>query len=143
MGDDRFLLSRFIEAQESTYHLALQEISAGLKRRHWMWYIFPQFEGLGISETSRFYSIKSLEEARAYATHPVLGPRLVRCFEAALRHRDKSARQIFGSVDSLKLLSCATLFSQVMPPGSAPHRAVEQFFEGEPDAETLRLLRKG
>src|SRR5579862_2612709 len=100
--DDPHLLDRFVRAQEDDYRQALSEIRGGRKHSHWMWYIFPQFEGLGFSEMSRRFSIKSSEEARAYLAHPVLGPRLVRCFVAALEIEGKSAREIFGSPDDMK-----------------------------------------
>jgi uncharacterized protein (DUF1810 family) len=133
-------LSRFLEAQESTYDRALAEISAGRKESHWMWFIFPQFAGLGFSETSQFYAITSLDEARAYLAHPILGPRLMACTEAALAVRGKSAREVFGSPDDMKLKSCATLFAAVSEPGSVFERLLARYFGGERDAKTLRLL---
>jgi uncharacterized protein (DUF1810 family) len=130
-------LNRFLEAQEVTYDRALAEVSAGRKESHWMWFIFPQFAGLGFSETSRFYAIKSLDEARAYLAHLVLGPRLVACAEAALAVSGKSAREVFGSPDDVKLKSCATLFAAVSEPGSAFERLLDRYFGGERDAKTL------
>ena len=138
--DDPYSLSRFVRAQEEDYRQALAEISAGRKRTHWMWYIFPQFAGLGVSPISMEYSIKSLDEARAYLAHPVLGPRLLQCSEALLRVAGRSATEIFGFPDDLKLRSCATLFGQVSPPGSVFDRLLEKYFAGEPDGRTLRLL---
>jgi uncharacterized protein (DUF1810 family) len=133
-------LNRFIEAQAGDYQQALAEIRNGRKQSHWMWYIFPQFEGLGFSSTSRRYSIKSVAEAKAYLAHPVLGPRLIACAEAALGVAGKSALEIFGSPDDMKLRSCATLFASVSPAGSVFHRVLDKYFGGEGDDKTLRLL---
>jgi uncharacterized protein (DUF1810 family) len=140
MENDPHELSRFVKAQADDYEQALAEIRGGRKRSHWMWYIFPQVEGLGFSSTSRFYAIRSIAEAKAYLEHPLLGPRLVECAEAALGVEGKSAREIFGSPDDMKLRSSATLFAQVSPPGSVFARLLERFYGGEPDPETLRLL---
>ena len=133
-------LERFVRAQEGDYDRALGEIQSGRKRSHWMWYIFPQFRGLGFSSMSQQYSIKSLAEAEAYLHHPVLGPRLVQCCEAALGVEGRSAHDVFGSPDDMKLRSCATLFAQVSPPGSVFHRLLAKYFDDEPDGKTLRLL---
>jgi uncharacterized protein (DUF1810 family) len=138
--DDPYDLDRFIRAQEDEYDQALAEISAGRKRSHWMWYIFPQLDGLAFSSTSKYYAIKGLEEARAYLAHPVLGPRLVACAEAALAVEGRSATAIFGSPDDLKLRSSATLFSRVSKPGSVFHRLLDKYYRGQPDERTLRLL---
>ena len=108
-------LNRFVQAQENDYERALSEVRQGRKRSHWMWYIFPQFDGLGFSQTSKRYAIKSVAEAKAYLSHPVLGPRLLECFEAALSVEGQSAYEIFGSPDDMKLKSCATLFASVSP----------------------------
>jgi uncharacterized protein (DUF1810 family) len=105
-----------------------------------MWFIFPQLDGLGASAMARRYAIRSLDEARAYLGHPVLGPRLVECAEALLAVQGRSAREILGSPDDLKLRSCATLFAQVSPPGSVFHRLIEVFYEGVPDGRTLAWL---
>ncbi len=139
MGDP-YDLNRFLKAQEDDYEQALREIQSGRKLTHWMWYIFPQFDGLAFSSTSKYYSIKSLEEAREYLAHPVLGPRLQACAEAALGVEGQSARDIFGSPDDLKLRSCATLFECVSPPGSVFHRLLEKYYRGERDSKTLTLL---
>jgi uncharacterized protein (DUF1810 family) len=133
-------LSRFVQAQVGDYEQALSEIQSGRKRSHWMWYIFPQFDGLGFSPTSRRYAIKSLAEAEAYLRHPVLGPRLVECAEAALGVEGRSANEVFGSPDDMKLRSCATLFARVAPAGSVFERLLDKYFQGQPDAESLRLL---
>ena len=133
-------LTRFVEAQEGVYERALSEVRAGQKRSHWMWFIFPQYVGLGFSEISQRYAIKSLAEAEAYLRHPVLGPRLLECAEAALTIEGRSANEIFGSPDDLKLRSCATLFARVSPQGSVFERVLHRYFDGEPDEKTLRLL---
>src|SRR5579872_5863827 len=106
-------LNRFVQAQTGVYDRALAEIRSGKKRSHWMWFIFPQFDGLGFSSTSKHYAIKSIAEAKAYLSHPVLGPRLVECAEAALSVQGRTAHEIFGSPDDMKLRSCATLFANV------------------------------
>ena len=137
---DSHNLSRFVEAQEDDYEQALAEISSGRKRSHWMWYIFPQIDGLGFSSTSRRYSIKSVAEAEAYLSHPVLGPRLVECAEAAFRVEGRSAFEIFGSPDEMKLRSCATLFACVAPAGSVFDRLIDKYFQGRRDGKTLHLL---
>ncbi|MBO0698097.1 MAG: DUF1810 domain-containing protein [Zavarzinella sp.] len=139
---DPYDLNRFLEAQAGTYDRALVEIRSGRKRSHWMWYIFPQLDGLGISEMARRYAIKSLAEAEAYLKHPVLGPRLAECVEAVLGVDGRSAYDIFGSPDDLKLRSCATLFASVTPPGSVFDRLLDKYYEGERDEKTLRLLGK-
>jgi uncharacterized protein (DUF1810 family) len=138
---DPYDLSRFLKAHEDDYALALAEIQGGEKESHWIWYIFPQIDGLGFSSISRLYAIKSLAEAEAYLSHSVLGPRLLECAEAALRVEGRSALEIFGWPDDLKLRSCATLFAQVSAAGSVFHRLLEKYFQGRPDGETLRLLR--
>jgi uncharacterized protein (DUF1810 family) len=138
--DDPHDLNRFVAAQEEDYEQALREVRGGRKRSHWIWYIYPQFDGLGYSSMSKRYAIKSLAEARAYLQHPVLGPRLVECAEAALGVEGKTAHEIFGSPDDMKLRSCATLFARVSQPGSVFHRVIDKYFDGKPDENTLRLL---
>ena len=138
---DPFGLNRFVEAQEGAYGRALPEIRGGQKRSHWMWFIFPQYDGLGFSETSKRYAIKSLAEADAYLRHPVLGPRLVECAKAVLAVDVRSATEIFGFPDDRKLRSCATLFARVSPPGSVFERVLDKYFEGEPDERTASLCR--
>src|SRR5262245_41878466 len=105
-----------------------------------MWYVFPQFAGLGSSAMSELYAVKSVREAEAYLAHPVLGPRLIECSEAALRVEGRSAREIFGSPDDLKLRSSATLFAHASPEGSVFHRLLAKYFHGKPDEQTLRLI---
>jgi uncharacterized protein (DUF1810 family) len=137
---DPYDLDRFLRAQEDDYERALSEVRSGRKRTHWMWYVFPQLDGLGVSSTSKYYSIKSLEEARAYLGHPVLGPRLLECAEAAVGVEGRSAWEIFGSPDDLKLQSCATLFASVSPPGSVFDRLLRKYYGGDRDDRTLDLL---
>ena len=139
---DPFDLKRFVRAQESDYKRALAEIAAGRKRSHWMWYIFPQFAGLGLSSTSQYYAIGTLDEARAYLAHPTLGPRLIECAEATLTVKDRSAHDIFGSPDDMKLQSSVTLFSLVLPENPVFHRVLEKYFEGKRDERTLDLVGK-
>ncbi len=133
-------LNRFVTAQAPVYQSVLSELRDGAKRTHWMWFIFPQIEGLGSSATSRYYAIKSREEAQQYLAHPVLGPRLLECAEAALSIKGKSAREIFGSPDDMKLRSSMTLFAAVAGAESAFARVLNQYFSGQPDARTLELL---
>ncbi len=139
---DPYDLERFVAAQEGVYERALGELRSGRKRSHWMWFIFPQIAGLGSSAMAQRYAIADLEEARAYLAHPVLGPRLIECAEAVLAVQGKTAYEIFGSPDDLKLRSCATLFSQVSPPGSVFHRLIHQYFNDEPDPLTLDRLNR-
>ena len=138
--EDEYDLGRFIAAQDDCYEQALSEIRHGQKRTHWMWYVFPQLDGLAHSSTSKRYAIKSLQEARAYLDHPVLGPRLRECMEAVLCIEGRTAKQIFGSPDDLKLRSCATLFASLQPSGSMFHRVLGKYYQGEPDARTLQRL---
>ncbi len=140
---DSYDLNRFLLAQEADYERALAEIQSGRKRTHWMWYVFPQFDGLGFSATSQRYAIKSLAEADAYLGHPVLGPRLIECAEAALGVEARSALEIFGTPDDMKLRSCATLFASVSPAGSVFELLLAKYFEGEGDEGTLRLVGGG
>jgi len=133
-------LQRFIAAQEGVYEQALEEVRQGRKRSHWMWFIFPQLYGLGMSAMSQRYAIRSLDEARAYLAHSVLGERLRACFETALAVEGRSAYEIFGSPDDMKFHACATLFALVAPPGSVFQRALEKYFAGQPHRKTLTLL---
>lgn len=137
---DVYNLNRFVQAQQSVYEQALSEIKSGKKRSHWMWYVFPQFDGLGLSDTSKRYSIKSIAEAKAYLSHPILGSRLIECAEAVLSIEGRTANEIFGSPDDMKLKSCATLFSSVSPGKSVFDQLLDKFFQGERDDRTLRLL---
>ena len=139
-SNDPFQLKRFEEAQQSVYEQALAEIRAGEKRSHWIWFIFPQFAGLGTSAMSWMYAIRSVAEAEAYLRHPVLGPRLVECAEALLGVEGRSAHEIMGSPDDLKLKSCVTLFAAVSSPGSVFEKLLEKFYGGEPDGKTLTFI---
>ena len=141
--DEPFHLGRFLDAQSRSYETALSELRAGEKRSHWIWYVFPQLEGLGMSPTSKRFAIRSLDEARAYLEHPLLGSRLLECADAVLRVEGRSAAEIFGSPDDLKLRSCATLFACVSPAGSVFHRLLARFYGNERDDRTLRLLGVG
>jgi uncharacterized protein (DUF1810 family) len=133
-------LARFLEAQSGNYPDALAEIRNGRKRTHWMWYVFPQIQGLGLSETARFYAINDRREAEAYAAHPVLGPRLLEISAALLGLKSNDAHAIFGSPDDLKLQSSMTLFAAV--PGAPPvfQQVLDKFYGGAQDQKTLRLL---
>ena len=137
---DQHDLRRFLDAQQGTYEVALSEIRQGQKRSHWMWFVFPQYAGLGLSPTSQRYAIKSIAEAEAYLGHPVLGRRLVECADALLRIEGRSARQIFDSSDDVKLKSSATLFAHVSPAGSVFERVLDKYFGGERDDKSLQLL---
>lgn len=137
---DPYDLARFVDAQRENYDEAIAEIRSGRKRSHWMWYVFPQIAGLGVSETSRRYAISGRAEAEAYLAHPLLGPRLRESVEAALAIDGRSALDIFGSPDDMKLRSCVTLFASISPPGSVFERVLERYFGGEPDERTARLL---
>lgn len=139
-NDDPFDLNRFLHAQEGDYERALSEIRSGCKRTHWMWYVFPQIHGLAFSAVSKRYSIKSIEEARAYLQHPLLGARLLECAEAVVGIEGRSIAEVFGSPDDLKLRSSATLFASISPSGSVFDRIIEQHYHGVPDARTLQLL---
>lgn len=132
-------LDRFVDAQDGVYPQALAEVRAGQKQTHWMWFIFPQLAGLGSSAMAQRYAIQNRAQAEAYLAHPVLGPRLIECAEAALGLEGKSAHDIFGSPDDVKLRSCATLFAQVSE-RDAFQRLIDRFFDGEPDQRTLQLL---
>jgi uncharacterized protein (DUF1810 family) len=138
--DDPHDLRRFVVAQEGHYQRALLEVRAGEKRSHWMWFVFPQFDGLGHSPMSQRYSIKSIAEAKAYLHHPILGPRLVECCEAVLGVKGRSANEIFGFPDDGKLRSCATLFAEVSSPESVFERVLHIYYEGVPDPVTLHAV---
>ncbi len=139
---DPYDLNRFISAQEGVYDRALAELREGLKRSHWMWYIFPQIEGLGHSPTARLYSIKSLEEARQYFAHPVLGTRLKVCAEAVLAVQGRSASDILGHPDDWKLQSSMTLFELVSGPQSVFAHVLDKYYQGKRDSRTLQIVGK-
>jgi uncharacterized protein (DUF1810 family) len=138
--EDPFGLSRFINAQDDVYNDVLTELKSGLKRTHWMWFIFPQIDGLGHSPTTEYYAIKNIEEARKYLAHPVLGPRLLECAEAVLSVEGRSVSQIFGYPDDFKLKSSMTLFAFVSDPDSAFVNVLNKYFHGEHDIKTLQIL---
>ncbi|HWZ63063.1 MAG TPA: DUF1810 domain-containing protein [Steroidobacteraceae bacterium] len=143
--DDPYSLSRFLEPQSGCYARVLDELDAGAKTSHWMWFIFPQLQGLGASPMARRYAISDLTEARAYLSHPILGPRLRECTRRVLAVEGRTAHQIFGSPDDLKLRSCLTLFTRAAGPSPAAtdrvfSEALAKYYGGEPDPLTLRLL---
>lgn len=133
-------LERFLIAQARDYEQALAELKAGQKRSHWIWYVLPQLRGLGRSERAHYYGIRDRAEAEAYIAHPVLGPRLVECVQALLSHPQRSAVEMLGVVDAVKLRSCLTLFGEVATGEAVFAKALAVFFGGEVDSETLRLL---
>jgi uncharacterized protein (DUF1810 family) len=137
---DPFDLQRFVAAQADIYQEALGEIRDGRKRTHWMWFIFPQLAGLGMSPTSQHYGITGLREAAAYLSHSLLGPRLIECSEAVTLVAGRSARDIFGSPDDMKLRSSATLFSRVTDANPVFRRILEQYFDRQLDPRTIALL---
>lgn len=139
-SDDPFGLARFTTAQEPVYEQALGEIRSGYKESHWMWFVFPQIDGLGSSLRAKHYAIKSLDEARQYLDHPLLGSRLRECTEAVLGAGGRSAYEIFGSLDYLKLKSCMTLFDVVAGQGSIFGQVLDKYYEGERDTRTLEIL---
>ena len=134
-------LQRFVTAQDGVFVTALAELRTGSKQSHWMWFIFPQLRGLGRTPTAHFYGISSLDEARGYLGHSLLGPRLRQCVEAVLPwSKKRTAEQIFGPIDALKLRSSLTLFDAVEP-HSLFHRALDVYFDGIVDERTLALLK--
>ena len=137
-----FDLERFTSAQAAIYGGVLAELRSGRKRTHWMWFIFPQIEGLGHSATTMHYAIKSIDEARAYLNHPVLGPRLRECAEAVLAIEGRTASEIFPYPDDLKLKSSMTLFAAASEPGSVFVRVLDKYFAGRQDERTLQLLKR-
>jgi uncharacterized protein (DUF1810 family) len=132
-------LDRFVDAQDGVYADALAELGAGRKRTHWMWFVFPQIAGLGSSPAAQRYAIRSLDEARAYLAHPVLGPRLRECAQALLAVQDRSAREILGHPDDLKLRSSMTLFARAADDPALFQAVLDRFYDG-PDPLTLTLL---
>lgn len=140
MTSDAFDLERFVKAQGPVYERVLSELTAGRKTSHWMWFVFPQIAGLGMSAMSQRYAIRSLEEARAYLTHPVLGARLRACVRVLIGLPGRSAHAVFGSPDDIKLRSSLTLFAEAAPEEALFRDALAQYFGGEPDPETLSRL---
>jgi uncharacterized protein (DUF1810 family) len=140
--EDPFDLARFVSAQDGdgTYRRAVAELRAGLKRTHWMWFVFPQIAGLGHSSTAQRFALGTLAEARAYARHPVLWPRLLDCTGIVAEIQGRTAEDVFGPVDALKLRSSTTLFLRAVPEEVLFSRLLERHFEGLPDPATDRLL---
>jgi uncharacterized protein (DUF1810 family) len=136
--DDPYNLKRFVAAQDAggTYQQAVAELRRGRKTGHWMWFVFPQIAGLGYSATSRMFAISSLEEARAYLAHPVLGPRLAECATIVAQAQGRTAEQIFGGIDAQKLRSCVTLFLRADPGQPVFGQVLAQYFDGRPDPAT-------
>ena len=137
---DKYNLSRFLEAQMVTYEGAILELARGRKESHWVWYIFPQIEGLGRSDTAKLYSIKSLEEGRAYLEHLVLGPRLFKACEILLSLKDASMDEVMGFPDNLKLLSSMTLFETLSDSNSIFTKIIEYYFDDERDEKSLVIV---
>lgn len=139
-GKDHF--KKFLTAQESDYSVALTEIKSGRKRSHWMWYIFPQIEGLGYSETSKYYALADIQEALQYLQHSILGQRLVEISSTLLHLATNNATEVFGSPDDLKLRSSMTLFAEV--PNTSPvfKKVLDKFFDGKKDPRTLEKIKK-
>lgn len=133
-------LERFVRAQERDYARALAELSAGRKQTHWIWYILPQLRELGRSTMAHEFGIAGRSEAADYFAHPVLGARLVECVNAMLGHADRTAVEILGEIDAMKFRSCLTLFAEVVPAEPSFAAALDRFYRGMPDVETLRLL---
>ena len=140
MKSDPYNLNRFVSAQEGIFESVLAELRSGRKRTHWMWFIFPQVDGLGHSTTSRYYAIKSRAEAQQYLNHPILGARLLKCVELILAIDGKTASEIFGFPDNQKLKSSMTLFASIMDPESIFVRVLEKYFDGKRDEKTIYLL---
>jgi uncharacterized protein (DUF1810 family) len=140
--DDPYNLDRFLQAQEATYSIALNELRTGRKRSHWIWFIFPQLAGLGQSPTSQFYGIKSCEEAVAYLKHPILGARLHECLRVLQMLEPTSAGQVFGELDAMKFRSSLTLFARADGADPVVEGALYRWFGGRKDEKTLMLLRR-
>lgn len=135
-------LQRFVDAQAGSYQQAVSEIRSGRKQSHWMWFIFPQLQGLGYSETARYYAIRNREEARLYLQHPVLGQRLIEISKALLQLEGKTSNLIFGSPDDLKLKSCMTLFGSLENADPVFQAVLDKYFNGSEDHKTLQILTK-
>ena len=134
-------LLRFLEAQQSNYSNVVKELQIGKKTTHWMWFIFPQIDGLGNSTTAKYYSIKTIEEAKDYLMHPILGKRLLKCTNIIAAIENKTAEQIFGSIDTLKLKSCMTLFNFIAPEEKVFSDVLKKYFKAEKDEQTLSILK--
>jgi uncharacterized protein (DUF1810 family) len=137
---DPFNLERFVDAQASVYDEVRRELRAGRKESHWIWFIFPQIAGLGQSAMSIRFAIASLDEAKAYLAHPLLGARLRECARLALDVQGRAARDIFGSIDEMKFRSSMTLFARAAPDEDVFRRCLDKYFAGAPDEATLKKL---
>jgi len=140
MSDYSDFLHRFFDAQEDIYENVIRELKGGVKRSHWVWFIFPQIAGLGHSSTAKYFELHSLEEVQAYLKHLTLGTRIVQCTEIVLTHIDVTALEIFGDIDELKFRSSMTLFAHMTEQGSVFEKALDQFFDGIPDHRTLEIF---
>ena len=140
MSDYSDFLHRFFDAQEDIYENVIRELKGGVKRSHWVWFIFPQIAGLGHSSTAKYFELHSLEEVQAYLKHLTLGTRIVQCTEIVLTHIDVTALEIFGDIDELKFRSSMTLFAHMTDQGSVFEKALDQFFDGIPDHRTLEII---
>jgi uncharacterized protein (DUF1810 family) len=138
--EERF--NRFVTAQHQDYPSALSEIKSGRKRSHWMWYIFPQLDGLGVTETSRYYALQNIDDAAQYLAHPVLGKRLIEISTQLLALEGKSANAVFGNPDDLKLKSCMTLFALVPDTDEVFEKVLDKYYNGTKDSKTLLLLKQ-
>lgn len=141
MADDPFHLQRFLDAQDAVYGRVVEELASGHKTGHWMWFVFPQVTGLGHSATAQHYAISSIKEACAYVEHPVLGSRLKECVNLLLGIEDRTAEQILGGIDAVKLRSCLTLFFAASGGDEVFEEALERYFDGVPDLRTLSAIR--
>ena len=135
------VLERFLVAQEGVFETALEEVGNGCKETHWMWFIFPQLEGLGISHMAQYYGIQNKQEAIDYINHPVLGKRLIRISKELLKLYSNDARKVMGYPDNLKLCSCMTLFAEIAPNEKVFQKVLDKFFNGEKDEKTIELLK--
>lgn len=133
-------LQRFLDAQQGEYEQALAEVRNGRKYSHWIWYIFPQLKGLGMSYNSQYYGISGKEEAETYLAHPVLGERLREIASAFLQLKGKTAQEVFGSLDAMKVLSCMTLFNEVAP-DDLFQQVIDRYYQGKPDETTTKMLK--
>ena len=134
-----YKLQRFLDAQQGVYNQALAEVKNGKKYSHWIWYIFPQLKGLGMSYNSQYYGLSGKEEAKTYLSHPVLGKRLREITSAFLHLKDTTAQNVFGSLDAMKVLSCMTLFNEVAS-DDLFQQVIDRYYEGKPDETTKRKL---
>ena len=141
-AEDQFNLQRFVDAQAGVFESVRHELSIGRKSGHWIWFVFPQMIGLGLSPTSQFFGIGSFSEAQAYLAHPVLGPRLIEATQLILTVKGRTLREIFGAPDDMKFRSSMTLFARAAPPGSVFKDALDRVCSGEEDHKTIELLKR-